>query len=185
MGGTIAHRTAAGRGSRSPGRAASPRSRRRRARSAAKPATSAGPVAWKRCSGPPAGTWKARPAGIVGDAGADDERQLAIDDEAPVRLDAGLLERGARRSRARDLGQRRRPSSRASRSGWRRHPDGRPGGRRARHAFGSSLDVDAVVGLGVRSIAGYRRNSTAELICVCNLAPGLRAPARGRRWWTM
>ena len=63
------------------------------------------PVASKRCSGPPAGTWKARPAGMASRRRPSSERELAGDHEAPVRLRARRVERRPGRAARGDLGQ--------------------------------------------------------------------------------
>ena len=126
----------------------------RRIRPAAKPATSAGPVATKRCSGPPAGTWKTRPAGIV-------RRRRAVTNvsspsmtmpqcgwthgcSSDVPVGAGLGDLGQ------DVGHR---AEHRETDGDATLTDGPKVDGRDMHSDVSSV-FDAVVGLGARSIAG-------------------------------
>jgi hypothetical protein len=70
-----------------------------------KPAIVAAPAVWSVCAGLPAGTWKARPAGMSMRWGVRGDGQAAVDDQTPVGLLARLLERRSRRAARRDLGE--------------------------------------------------------------------------------
>ena len=116
-----------------------------------KPAMRARPDASNQWSGPPAGTWNARPAGMTSRLVAADEGQLALDHEAPVRLRCTASRARSLPSRSPAALRTRRPSRRAWRSGGRGHPGAENGDRQARHACGGPSGDDDVWS-GPRSI---------------------------------